>query len=125
MPNEALRSFFGKREEGASSAREAFERAVSAAAGRFDPIGIQEALLEALAKTELARDPKRLAKYAAETLHLLTDHEFNPTATVEQFPGIPGINRLRDFLGTFEKAKGADASVDALKQGLRALDLVS
>ena len=125
MPNEVLRSFFGKREDGEQSPKNVFEDAVSAAAGRFDPIGVQEALLEALAKPELARDPKRLVKYAAETLHFLTDHEFNPTATVEQFPGIPGINRLRDFLGTFDKAKGADASADALKQGLRALNLVS
>lgn len=125
MPNEAFRQFFGKREEERSSPRDVFENALSTAATRFDAIAAQEIILEALEHSELRKNPKWLAKNAAETLFLITDKQFNPTATAAQYPGIPAIGRLRDFLHAFENAKGMDATAEAFQAGLRALDLAS
>lgn len=105
-----------------TSAKEALEQKLSAAAARFDPIGIQEALIEHLLDEKHAPKPQKFAKEAAETIHVMTGREFNPAATSATHPGIPGINRVWGILDRFHKAPAKEATRAKLLAELRAID---
>ncbi len=122
--NETLRSFFEKRDEKESSSQKKLEDSLSQAAMVFDPIAVQELMLESLEDTKLVPNPRKFAKQVGKILFLMTDRQFNPTATTDQFPGIPGLSRLRDFLHNFENMKDAEANREALRDGLRSLNLL-
>ncbi len=104
------------------SRREALDARLSSAAARFDPIGIQEALIEALMDEKHVPKAQKFAKAAADTIHELTGREFNPKATSDTHPGIPGINRVWGILDRFHKAPAKEATRAKLLEELRAID---
>lgn len=106
-----------------ASPKEAFTEKLATALANYNPLELQELIIEALQEEALSHNPKRFAEEISREINQMCGPEVNPPGVVGPRKGDAGLNVLWKTLKEFSEDLARNKNREALLEAVRALDL--